>query len=52
MGKKSNGKLRRERFIERATRKGVDLFAPADTGGYAYMYGTDGSTLRRTFVQG
>lgn len=52
MGKKSNGKLRKLRFLERAERKGVDVVAPADTGGYAYMYGTDGSTLRRTYVQG
>ena len=64
MGKKSNGQLRRQRFVERALRKGVDVTQPHDTGGYAYMYGTDGSTLRtggvyevrpamrRTFVQG
>lgn len=52
MAKKSNGQLRKQRFMERALRKGVDLAQPHDTGGYAYMYGTDGSTLRRTFVQG
>lgn len=50
MGKKNNGKLRRERFVERAARKGVDL-TTQDTDVYAYMYGTDGSTLRRTYVQ-
>lgn len=49
MGKKSNGKLRRARLVERATQKGVELDA---SNTYAYMYGTDGSTLRRTYLGG
>ncbi len=46
MGKKNNGQLRRQRLVERALRKGVDLSAPA-TDGFAYMYGTDGTYLTR-----
>lgn len=45
MGKKSNGRLRRERLLERALRKGVDLSAPAQTDGYAYVYGQNGTYL-------
>jgi hypothetical protein len=45
MGKKSNGKLRRQRHAERVVRKGLDQ---VDTGVLAYVYATDGSTLRVT----
>jgi hypothetical protein len=45
MGKKSNGKLRQLRLVERALRKGVDLSAPAPTDGYAYVYGLSGTHL-------
>ena len=46
MGKKSNGKLRAQRLVERAIRKGVDLTVHP-TQGYAYTYATDGSSLFR-----
>ncbi len=44
MGKKSNGKLRMARLVERALRKGVDLnVQPTDS--YAYVYGSNGRHL-------
>lgn len=51
MGKKSNGKLRAARLVERALRKGVDLSASA-TQGHPYVYATDGSTLPRVGATG
>lgn len=44
MGKKSNGKLRAQRLVERAIRKGVDLTVQP-TDGFAYVYGTNGAHL-------
>ncbi len=44
MGKRSNGKLRAQRLVERAIRKGVDLTAQP-TDGYAYVYGESSTHL-------
>lgn len=44
MGKKSNGKLRQLRFVERALRKGVDLTVQP-TDGYAYVFGASDTHL-------
>ncbi len=41
MGKRSNGKLRAQRLVERALRKGVDPYASADS----YVWATDGTHL-------
>lgn len=46
MGKKSNGQLRRQRLVERALRKGVDLNGTT-LDSCAYVYGTDGTSLRK-----
>lgn len=46
MGKKSNGKLRAARHAERVIRKGLDQVS-AEVDPYAYVYGLDGTSLRR-----